>query len=1169
MNREAKRRFIGRLPNLSALAWELWHQTRNLRTAHVLVPDLEWAEKLREDLRSFDQGLEVLIFPPFETYFLRSRSPSSSVRWERLRTLHRMAHPSKNRSIVLVPSESLIQKSPSIEFYRSHSLTLSVGTPCSRETLSHKLAQLGYLPSELVEHPGQFAIRGGVLDVFPATEEYPLRLDLFDDILSSLRFFHPESQRKLGELQTLTLGPAREFLLPETQRDTQIFQQLKTLIRSQKRPLEDREALFSRFQHQSIFPEIDYWGPLLRDHFSSKNSCAPLDFFEPWTAVIEAHSIEGIAVTAHGQSTRNFENALEDAEWLPPSESFLLPIDQHLENLRRSLAECRLWLSHKQNSGLAYEPEQRTDSSSLGFDILESELAQARNDNSTQALQTLIQKIQLVIESRGTFYFVSRTETQLDRLCFLLEQRGLRLERFHSLSEALSQAPTTHQIRICLADLNYSFWDCERKQAFMITDTVFGTPKKRSSSQNSSAKAARSLLTGDMALLDLNPGDLIVHAEHGIGKYIGLRMMNYAGIPTELIEIEYRDNDKLFVPVTRLSLIQKHSVAQENMSLDKLGGQTWLAKKAKVKKDLRSIAGELLHLYSVREMAVGPSIQPSQEQLDAFASSFPYTETEDQLKAIEDCLRDLKGPRPMDRLVCGDVGYGKTEVALRAAHAVVAAGYQVAVLVPTTLLALQHEDTFKKRMSFLHIRVDGLSRFKTPKEKEQTILGLKDGSVKIVVGTHSLLSNNISFHKLGLLIVDEEQKFGVLHKEKIKKLRNNVHVLAMSATPIPRTLNMSMSGLKELSLISTPPQNRVSVKTYISRKKGELIREAVTREIARGGQIFYVHNRIQTILRELTFLKELLPEVNIEYVHGQMEEKELEKRVLGFYQGHIQLLLTTSIVESGLDIPSANTLIVDRADHFGLSQLYQLRGRVGRSTERAYAYFLIPERGEITADAEERLRVLETYQHLGSGFHIASHDLELRGAGDLLGRSQSGNISALGFDTYAQLLQECIAELKGEHLSHPIDPDIQLPIDTTIPETFIPEIGLRLMVYRRLAACLDENEVDQIGEELVDRFGPLPNSVQNLMILMRIKCQLRRLRIRAAVASKYGVSLSFDESTPVNPQKIVDSIKRYPEHYQLTPDGKLVIKKPANAKISTDIVRSVEGALAQLETWCS
>jgi len=1149
---------------MSALAWEANALRGKSRNLFILLPDDDAAEKLREDLLSWHPELKIYLFLPLETDLLRHRGPTNSTRAERLKYLSALAQGADSSGAVFISSAgSFAAKTPSLQFFKDHSLTLELGSSFNRETACHFFAKAGYLPRELVEAPGSYAIRGSILDVYPPTEDYPVRIEFFDDEIQSIRSFHPETQRKIKDLSKLWVGLAREF---HTDEDLPAqLRIVKKMIKQQSRRSDDRSSLSQRFDQGSLFPEVDYWAPLLRQEEPDTFSCL-LEELPNFDICVEAQSIEAAAISQSKESERQLYLHLEEGEWVPNPAAFLNDTKELSALIRRKLATAKYWFSHKKSTGLTFEPEFNEDCQIESLDPIEAALIQARQDKASP-IDIVSQQLNILNDRLLQCVFLARTTSQLERLSFLLEQRGLQLQRLSNFAELDLQKPRSTPV-ILISDQNHGFIDPKRSVAFIPTDMIFETSSQRLRKARKTPQR-RSIFSADLSFIDLKPNDLVVHTEHGIGRYLGLRVIDFSGIPTELIEIEYRDNNKLLVPVTRLSLVQKHSMPQEGQALDKLGGQTWTQKKSKAKKELRSIAGELLHLYSKRELAAGPEINPSEETIAEFAASFPFTETADQDKAIQDCLQDLQGPRPMDRLLCGDVGYGKTEVALRLTHAALSCGFQVAVLAPTTLLAVQHEQNFQNRLKKFGFTVAGLSRFKTSKEKKATLESLESGKIDVVIGTHALLSNSVSFAKLGLLVVDEEQKFGVSHKEKIKQWRNNVHVLSMSATPIPRTLNMAMSGLKELSIISTPPAERLSIKTFVARKSERLIKDAVLNEIKRGGQVFYVHNRVQSIRKEFDELQSLLPDVQMEYAHGQMEERELEKRVMNFYEGRTQLLITTSIVESGLDIPNANTLIVDRADAFGLSQLYQLRGRVGRSSERAYAYLMTPERGKINAQAEQRLAVLEAYQELGSGFHIASHDLDIRGAGDLLGRNQSGNISMLGFDTYVQLLKECMADLRGEHLIESVDPDIQIPINSSIPEDYVPEVGLRLMIYKRLAASLNEHEVDEITSELKDRFGSAPESVQNLFTLMRIKCQLRRLGVRSAVASKAGVSLTFANETPVDTQKMVESIKKYPSHYHLSPEGKLVIKRPANAEELKDVVRGVEAALAQLENWCT
>ncbi len=1166
------RTIVSHLPNMSALAWETYALCGKRPISLVIVSDESVSENLKNDLLSWDQRLKIYTLNPLETDLLRNRGPSAQTRLDRLRFFSALANIQSSKEdkknsgskIFIASAGAFIQKTPPLHFFQENSLVLHRDDDFDRPKTLRFFAELGYKPSEIVENPGSFALRGSVLDVFPPTEEFPVRVEVLDDKVQSMRSFHPESQRKIQDLDLLWLGPSREFRLESDSSDQ--LAPIKHLIKVQPRKHADREALTQRFEQGSLFPEIDFWGPMLRGEEAAQIHCL-LDEIKKFDICIEAQNLEAALVSQSAECDRQLKSHLEEGEWVPNLEYFLNPIHAISEKFRRHLALGKTWLLHKKTSGLNFEPEHKIDTQISSLDILSAKLVQAKHDQASP-IDILQEHLLYSKEKHLKTVYLARTTSQLERLSFLFEQRGIYLQRLQGFDPPDPTNESSLAPAILVSEQNHGFEDPTRSVVFIPTDLIFGTTAQHLRKKTLPQKR-RSIFGADLGFIDLKPGDFVVHAEHGIGRYLGLRIIDFAGIPTELIEIEYKDNNKLLVPVTRLGLVQKHSMPHDGQVLDKLGGQTWTQKKAKAKKELRSIAGELLHLYSKRELALGPTIDPGEEKIANFAASFPFTETLDQAKAIADCLEDIKGPKPMDRLLCGDVGYGKTEVALRITHAAISAGFQVAVLSPTTLLAVQHEQVFKSRLEKFGIQVRGLSRFKEKKEKLQTFEELKDGKIGVVIGTHALLSNSVSFKNLGLLIVDEEQKFGVTHKEKIKQWRNNVHVLSMSATPIPRTLNMAMSGLKELSIISTPPAQRLSVKTFISKKSDGLIKEAIQNEINRGGQVFYVHNRVQSIHREFEELQKLLPDIQIEYAHGQMEERELEKRVMNFYEGRTQVLLTTSIVESGLDIPNANTLIVDRADTFGLSQLYQLRGRVGRSADRAFAYLMTPDRGKINAQAEQRLAVLEAYQELGSGFHIASHDLDIRGAGDLLGRNQSGNISMLGFDSYVELLKECMAELKGEDFIQVIDPDIQIPLNTSIPENYIPEIGLRLMIYKRLAAALDEHEIDEVTAELEDRFGHAPDSVQNLFALMRIKCQLRRLGVRSAVASKTGVALTFANDTPVDVQKMLASIRKYPTHYHLTPEGKLVIKRPVNAEENTDLVRGVEGALSQLENWCS
>lgn len=1159
------------LPNGSALAWQITRmlQTRgHSRRACLLVPDNVWALNLKDDLNVLAPNLPVHFLPALETDLLRNRGPSLLRRVERIRAFSALVREDSAPSVFLLPLEALMQKAPDANFWQKNQVRITLGEALERSDVTDRLVELGYTPVELVESPTEFAVRGSIVDVFPPTCEHPVRIELFEDQVQSLRYFHPESQRRLSDLDSLAIGPAREFLYPPDDDGLlKLKQKLRQYLDDRDWDKQDRDALQDRLQQRSFFPTVDYWAPLIRSLSGTETSLLEGLLRDSDLFLVEPGSLETEWPALFRSLERNFESARVEGDWVPDPADFLRRQDEVRASLESALGGAQVSLSCRQRTGLRDELTQKSDPGLRSHEVLVAKLSGARLENVEEPLAALAEEIRFWNQSGIKTVFLAPTPSQLERLQFLLGHYSIRFKIHESLPALLDANVPVGGV---LGTLQQGFLDPAGGLSLVLDDEVFGTRKKRAGagSARKGRTSAKEAFSADFELLDLKPGDYVVHEEHGVGRYLGLRVLPFHGIPSELVEIEYKDGSKLLLPVTRLNLIHKHSGVGDDGQLDKLGGSTWETKKAKVKRDLRNLAGELLVLYSKREMSKAPEIRPDKLAIDAFAGTFPFVETPDQAAAIEKTLEDLRGPRPMDRLVCGDVGYGKTEVSLRAAHAALSAGHQVVVLVPTTILAAQHENTFRKRLEPLGFKVAGLSRFKSTKESKDILARAATGDVHVLIGTHRLLSSDVHVPKLGLLIVDEEQRFGVAHKEKMKRLKANVHVLTLSATPIPRTLNMAMSGLKEISIISTPPADRLSVRTHVAKKKEALVQEAIQTELKRGGQVFYVHNRIQTMPKELEELQRLLPGVSIEWAHGQMEEELLERRMMNFYEGRTQVLLTTAIIESGLDIPNANTLIVDRADMFGLAQLYQIRGRVGRSSQRAFAYFLIPEKAPLTHDAEERLAVLESYQELGSGFHIASHDLELRGAGDLLGGSQSGHILSIGIDAYMELLQEAVAESRGEALEPKVEPEINLGIDTTIPEPYIPDIGLRLQLYRKAASAQAEDEIDAVESEIDDRFGPPPPSVRNLLAVMRVKCQLKRLGVRTLTAGKSGYSLVFDPSTPVNPAKLVASLKRYPALFHMQPDGKLLIKKSEDVAPAGGVMQGIEGALSMLESWC-
>ncbi|MDO8444594.1 MAG: transcription-repair coupling factor [Deltaproteobacteria bacterium] len=725
----------------------------------------------------------------------------------------------------------------------------------------------------------------------------------------------------------------------------------------------------------------------------------------------------------------------------------------------------------------------------------------------------------------------SHTHGQDDRVEELLKSKDMGARRVEAEDIfSLSDSPGLYAT---VGPLNSGFRFPSERLVIVTEEEIFG---QRVRLRQVKAKTSHFIAS----LSDLKVNDPIVHIDHGIGIYRGLQKLAIGGIDSDFLLIEYAGKDKLYLPVYRMDQVQKYT-GGEGPTLDKLGGTSWDKVKKRVKEKIKEMAAELLDIYAARKVMEGFAYSPPDHYFEEFEAAFEYEETPDQMEAIKDVIMDMTEPKPMDRLVCGDVGYGKTEVAIRAAFKAVLDGKQVAVLVPTTVLASQHLQTFQGRMSSFPVKIDMLSRFKYPKEQKEIIKKLREGGIDIVIGTHRLLQKDIVFKELGLIVVDEEQRFGVTHKEKLKKLRKQVDVLTLTATPIPRTLHMSLMGIRDLSVINTPPEDRLAIKTFVNKFSDDVIKEAIEREFRRGGQVFFVHNRVESIGTMADYLHSLIPEAKIAVGHGQMDEHELEKVMLSFMKGEKNLLLCTTIIESGLDIPAANTIIINRADTFGLSQLYQLRGRVGRSKHRAYAYLLIPAEETITGDARKRLEVIQELTELGSGFKIAAHDLEIRGAGNLLGGEQSGQIEAVGFDLYTQLMEEAVAELKGEERIPEVEPNINLGIAAYIPDDYISDVNERLVIYKRLASVKGEGEVSDIADELQDRYGPLPQLVENLLTIMEIKRVIRKALVTSIDAAKGRVSMTFDPRTAVKPEKVVELIKKRKDRVKFTPGNQLIL----------------------------
>ncbi len=1009
--------------------------------------------------------------------------------------------------------------------------------------LSSTLEHSGYERVSLVEDPASFAIRGDIIDVWSPGDDTPARIELDFERVQRIRPFDPKSQRSSGEpLEALQLLPAREAIVtPESALRAEAV--MRDLCDAQNLPtsrtrllLEDVRSGRAFFSGQALLP--------------AHHQLSPLSAHLPDDAVLIFEQGDRIyqRVQELLSEAREAHDRMEQEPRFPVGAHYLE--GQALADSLNDFSVASLQsgtVFFGENSGFGAIEGPSTTLFSLGTfsqDELARKLALARKDRGGD-LSPLWEALEFERENHHEIILSARTETQADRLAQLGVHRGFPMKRREAALLEKHHAVSKGDVQLVVSSLMRGFAS-ETERLFLLTEEeIFGQRVHRQ--KRSAAGALRDALD-DLRLLSV--GDYVVHQEHGIGKYLGLEHRQVAGVTVDLIAIEYLGGDKLFLPVYRLSQVQRYSGAESSPRLDKLGGQTFARTKKQATARVRQMADQLLSLYALRRHVKRPPLAVHSDDYAAFAAEFPYEETPDQAAAISDVLSDLSQDHVMDRLICGDVGFGKTEVALRAAFLSVLAGRQVALLCPTTVLAEQHYRTFSSRLSRAGAEVRVVSRFQSRKQVTQTLADLKAGRVDVVVGTHRLLSKDVYFKNLGLLVVDEEQRFGVTHKERIKELRRNIDVLTLTATPIPRTLSLSMSGVRDMSVIMTPPVDRRSIRTFIARMSPELIVDALRHEVERAGQVFYVYNRVGGIVERAALIRKLLPDLRVGVGHGQMSERELEKTMLGFVKGDFDVLVATTIIESGLDIPRANTMLVERADQFGLAQLYQLRGRVGRSSERAYCYLLLPPDVPASNEAMKRLEALERYTELGSGFHVATLDMELRGAGEILGQDQSGLLPRIGFDLFSRMLEQASAELAGVEYDEEVDPELSIDLEALLPESYISEVGLRLSLYKRFALAKSEEEVLSLSEEMEDRFGAPPPEARRYAEVMRLKTHLRELRALGCNATRRSVTLHLREDTPLSAKQLAPWLAGKMNHYSLTPDGRLT--RRAGAEESFD-----------------
>jgi transcription-repair coupling factor (superfamily II helicase) len=1062
-------------------------------------------------------------------------SPDRGLEMDRLAALARLHRGASEVKAVVVSARALARRQvPRAELGRQLEL-VGPGVTVDRDAFAARLVELGYARVPLVEDPGTFAVRGAVVDVWSPVNDRPVRLELFGDEVESARAFEPGTQRSLADVEELVVVPAREGLFTAEGKES-ARRAVRDLAEKVDRPTTKVREVLDAIDSGTPFFGME----ALLPGFHPGGLGTLLEYLPAGSSLLvdDPEGVSQALADLESELRREHAAALRRDELALPPAAHFLPAAS-VEELLRPLPALRchrIWMGTSEPIRLAFGDTG----------AIRGEIEQAHGDEG--ALAPLVRRLQ-DWRGRGLAAVVAtHSPSSADRLRRLLEDRRLAVRVHAAPPDDLRSLwdPAIH-VHLVPGDISHGFVDGGSGAALVADEEILG---KRVRKRARTARIENAMVAG---FRDLNEGDLVVHVEHGIARYGGLTKMQIRGVEGDFLVLQYEGADRLYLPVSKLRQVQKFTgAAPDAIRLDKLGGSSFALRKARVKEQLLKMAAELLDIYAARVAHHGYAFAAPDEIFREFEAEFPWEETPDQAKAISDVLADMtkgrtegqgQGPSPrapMDRLVCGDVGYGKTEVALRAAMLAVLSKKQVAVLVPTTVLASQHERTFRERFAGYPVRVEAISRMKTPEEVRQILVDAAAGRVDVLVGTHRLLATDVSFRDLGLVVVDEEQRFGVAHKERLKKLRKLVDVLTLTATPIPRTLHMSLAGVRDMSIIATPPEDRRSIRTFVSKFDPAQVKEAIEQEIRRGGQVYFVHNRVRSIHSMEKFLRELCPQARIGVAHGQMGEGKLEEVMSRFVGRELDVLLATSIIESGLDIPTANTIIVNRADHFGLAQLYQIRGRVGRSRERAYAYLLVPARRPVTRDARLRLEALQRFTELGSGFAVASHDLEIRGAGNLLGRDQSGQIEAVGFDLYSELMDEAVRELRGEAPRQDVDPDVQLPVPAFIPDGYMPDVHQRLYFYKRLAQASTDEDLEEARAEIVDRYGDVPDELEALLELMAVKVRLRALRIRGLDAGPGRLVFALGPDAALEPFELARHVQRSGGSLRLTPDMKLV-----------------------------
>ncbi len=1089
----------------------------------VIARNVETASQLEAEIGFYNAKLELLSFPDWETLPYDNFSPHQDITSQRLTCLNQLIQKQQGsqpqQGVLIVPATTLLQRLPPRSFIAANSLMLDKGQTLDLDQLRLDLAASGYRSVDTVYEHGEFAVRGSILDIFPMGTEQPYRIDLFDDEIDTLRSFDPESQRSIDQVDSIRLLPAREFPLNKAA-ITRFRQQWR-----ERFDVDPRHCSVYQDVSDGIAPAgIEYYQPLFFEHSDSL-----LDYLPGDTQIITEQGMEPSCKDFWLDVQNRFESRRHDIERpiLPPHQAFM-PIETLFARLKPF-----------QRTDFSYQDTEATSrkGSFVPTQAKAPELTvNAKADYPLKALQ------QHLAASNCRTLFLAESTGRRESLLELLGRIDIKPQ---PAGDWQTFANSDQRHAILVGPLSHGLI-LPDQQLEIITESQLLGQRVMQRRRRQKATDSSDLIFRNLTELQVNAP--VVHEQHGIGRYLGLQTLELEGQANEFLTLEYADGAKLYVPVSSLHLISRYSGASDTLApLHKLGSDQWGKAKRKAQEKIRDTAAELLDIYARRAARKGKQFKLDHDDYAIFADDFPFEETPDQELAIDAVIRDMTAKTPMDRLVCGDVGFGKTEVALRAAFIAIQNGYQVAILAPTTLLAQQHYQTFADRFADWPVTVEVLSRFRTGSQTNKTIQGLSEGNVDIVIGTHKLLSSSIDFKALGLLIIDEEHRFGVGQKEKIKQLRANVDILTLTATPIPRTLNMAMAGIRDLSIIATPPARRLSVKTFVREKDKALIKEAVLRELLRGGQVYYLHNEVKTIDNLARELEELIPEARITIGHGQMRERDLEQVMSDFYHKKFNVLICTTIIETGIDIPNANTIIMERADKFGLAQLHQLRGRVGRSHHQAYAYLLTPNQKAMTGDAIKRLEAIEAADVLGAGFTLATHDLEIRGAGELLGDEQSGQMEGIGYSLYMELLEEAIESIKSgatpgmdRPLRHGAEINLRLP--ALIPQDYLADVHQRLVLYKQISGAKNNDELRELQVGMIDRFGLLPEPVKNLFRQTQIKLKAANLGIIKIDAGPDNGRFEFAAETHIDPLVLVKLVQSQPQHYGLDGGNKLKFK---------------------------